>query len=137
MYSFQGIVALTSAEGLFCNSCGEECADACGTRFFRSDLRPFSKFRFFFFFGLVQFDFIKYRTCCFNYLRKRSSPPGPQQMLNAELEENNIWMNRAELDRLMRSELMREQNHLELNQKPQTKEEFQKSAPTSNTIYEI
>lgn len=66
-------------------------------------------------------------------MRKRSSPPGPQQMLNAELEENNIWMNRAELDRLMRSELMREQNHLELNQKPQTKEEFQKSAPTSNT----
>ncbi|XP_071451533.1 uncharacterized protein Trissin [Hetaerina americana] len=31
-----------------CDSCGRECASACGTRSFR--------------------------TCCFNYLRKRSSP---------------------------------------------------------------
>ncbi|XP_046396440.1 uncharacterized protein LOC124163523 [Ischnura elegans] len=39
-----------------CDSCGRECASACGTRSFR--------------------------TCCFNYLRKRSPPPmeiAPQQ----------------------------------------------------------
>uniref|UniRef100_A0A1Q3FQY3 Putative conserved secreted protein n=1 Tax=Culex tarsalis TaxID=7177 RepID=A0A1Q3FQY3_CULTA len=34
---------------LSCDSCGRECASACGTRHFR--------------------------TCCFNYLRKRSSTP--------------------------------------------------------------
>ncbi|XP_019874423.2 uncharacterized protein LOC109602490 [Aethina tumida] len=34
-----------------CNSCGKECQSACGTRHFR--------------------------TCCFNYLKKRSSPPEP------------------------------------------------------------
>lgn len=78
------------------------------------------------------------RTCCFNYLRKRSSPPISsisQQIVNPELDENNIWVNRAELERLLRNELIREQsniNHL-ANQKTQSKEEFQKSTPTSTT----
>lgn len=30
-----GFIVWSSAEGLSCNSCGEECTDACGTRFFR------------------------------------------------------------------------------------------------------
>lgn len=31
-----GLVLHTSAENeLSCNSCGEECLDACGTRYFR------------------------------------------------------------------------------------------------------
>lgn len=45
----------------------------------------------------------------------------------AEMEDNNIWMNTAELERKMRNEMMREQNinHLDLNQKSQAKDEFQ------------
>uniref|UniRef100_A0A182MX88 Trissin n=1 Tax=Anopheles culicifacies TaxID=139723 RepID=A0A182MX88_9DIPT len=42
-------VACSFPVALSCDSCGRECASACGTRHFR--------------------------TCCFNYLRKRSSPP--------------------------------------------------------------
>ncbi|XP_053680439.1 uncharacterized protein LOC128731352 [Anopheles nili] len=48
-------VACSFPVALSCDSCGRECASACGTRHFR--------------------------TCCFNYLRKRSSPPpeGPME----------------------------------------------------------
>ncbi|XP_058064903.1 uncharacterized protein LOC131214577, partial [Anopheles bellator] len=42
-------VACSFPVALSCDSCGRECASACGTRHFR--------------------------TCCFNYLRKRSSTP--------------------------------------------------------------
>ncbi|XP_052889181.1 uncharacterized protein LOC128297552 [Anopheles moucheti] len=42
-------VACSFPVALSCDSCGRECASACGTRHFR--------------------------TCCFNYLRKRSPPP--------------------------------------------------------------
>uniref|UniRef100_A0AAG5D2D3 Trissin n=1 Tax=Anopheles atroparvus TaxID=41427 RepID=A0AAG5D2D3_ANOAO len=42
-------VACSFPVALSCDSCGRECASACGTRHFR--------------------------TCCFNYLRKRSSSP--------------------------------------------------------------
>lgn len=78
------------------------------------------------------------RTCCFNYLRKRSSPFVPRALEPqslAEMEDINIWMNKAELERIMRNEMMREQNinHLDLNQKSQSKDEFQKSTPSSNT----
>nr|AKN21250.1 trissin precursor [Locusta migratoria] len=41
------VVALCSAT---CDFCGRECSKACGTNYFR--------------------------TCCLNYLRKRSGPPG-------------------------------------------------------------
>lgn len=37
-----------TASALSCDQCGQECRQACGTRHFRS--------------------------CCFNYVRKRSSP---------------------------------------------------------------
>ncbi|XP_023937778.2 uncharacterized protein LOC112045720 [Bicyclus anynana] len=43
------------AASLSCDSCGSECAAACGTRHFRS--------------------------CCFNYLRRKRGPgPGPDSM---------------------------------------------------------
>nr|QHB80574.1 trissin [Carabus violaceus] len=41
-------------EVLSCDSCGRECAAACGTR--------------------------QFRTCCFNYLRKRTTPLEPIAM---------------------------------------------------------
>lgn len=71
-------------------------------------------------------------------MRKRSSPSIPRTLEPqslAEMEENNIWMNKAELERKMRNEMMREQNinHLDFNQKSQSKDEFQKSTPSSNT----
>uniref|UniRef100_A0A336KUQ2 CSON000619 protein n=1 Tax=Culicoides sonorensis TaxID=179676 RepID=A0A336KUQ2_CULSO len=47
------VVCSMQAQALGCDSCGRECASACGTRHFR--------------------------TCCFNYLRKRSSPPVDHQ----------------------------------------------------------
>lgn len=43
--------AYTWSVALSCDSCGRECASACGTR--------------------------NFRTCCFNYLRKRSGPANP------------------------------------------------------------
>ncbi|CAK1587432.1 unnamed protein product [Parnassius mnemosyne] len=53
MFKITAIVSLILignllAAGLSCNSCGSECASACGTRHFRS--------------------------CCFNYLRKKRGP---------------------------------------------------------------
>ncbi|XP_050359879.1 uncharacterized protein LOC126779786 [Nymphalis io] len=47
------------AAGLSCNSCGRECAPACGTRYFRS--------------------------CCFNYLRRKRGPE-TQQFLTKNLQ---------------------------------------------------
>ncbi|XP_031633311.1 uncharacterized protein LOC116347053 [Contarinia nasturtii] len=99
--------AYTYAEGLSCSSCGEECLDACGTRFFR--------------------------TCCFNYLRKRSSPSLQPQPIN-EYEENGIWLNKVELEKLIHNELMHQQNPNILNQKAPKKDDFPKSASISNQL---
>ncbi|XP_055600084.1 uncharacterized protein LOC129749184 [Uranotaenia lowii] len=54
------LYCLLSVAAISCDSCGQECASACGTRHFR--------------------------TCCFNYLRKRSSTPplAAPQSVNAE-----------------------------------------------------
>ncbi|EDV93018.1 trissin [Drosophila grimshawi] len=41
-------MCFTCCNAIPCDSCGKECASACGTKHFR--------------------------TCCFNYLRKRSDP---------------------------------------------------------------
>lgn len=53
-----------------------------------------------------------------------------------EMENNNIWMNKAELERKMHDELMHEQNsinHLDLNQKSQSKDEILPKSIPSNT----
>ena len=44
-------------EALNCNSCGRDCSAVCGTRQFRS--------------------------CCFNYIRKRSSEPSSRSLLRS------------------------------------------------------
>ncbi|XP_045456920.1 uncharacterized protein LOC123666951 [Melitaea cinxia] len=68
-------IGTLSAGGKSCNSCGPECAPACGTRYFR--------------------------TCCFNYLRRKRGPDmtqiPPKDLLhlipeNKQLaEEYEIW----------------------------------------------
>nr|UES72896.1 trissin [Carausius morosus] len=50
---------------LSCDSCGRECTSACGTRSFR--------------------------TCCFNYLRKRSDSPGLRLELMVVPELTRFW----------------------------------------------
>lgn len=74
-------------------------------------------------------------TCCFNYLRKRSAPPAPPQPSNPEYDgENAIWLNKAELEKLIHNELMHQQNLNILNQKAPKKDDFQKSTVTSSQI---
>lgn len=70
-------------------------------------------------------------TCCFNYLRKRSAPPAPPQPVNTEFEENTIWLNKAELEKLIHNEMMHQQNLNILNQKTPKKDDFQKSTTSS------
>ncbi|XP_049883565.1 uncharacterized protein LOC126379024 isoform X2 [Pectinophora gossypiella] len=49
------------AAGLSCDSCGSECASACGTRHFRS--------------------------CCFNYLRRKRTPELGMKLFPQQLRE--------------------------------------------------
>ncbi|XP_062125618.1 trissin [Drosophila sulfurigaster albostrigata] len=49
----------TCSDAIPCDSCGKECASACGTKHFR--------------------------TCCFNYLRKRADPDALRQSSNKRL----------------------------------------------------
>ncbi|XP_055626452.1 uncharacterized protein LOC129768686 [Toxorhynchites rutilus septentrionalis] len=60
-----------------CDSCGRECTSACGTRHFR--------------------------TCCFNYLRKRSpvppiAPPPPSSQNAPHGFDLNAWLAKSRLD---------------------------------------
>ncbi|XP_028174643.1 uncharacterized protein LOC114363193 isoform X1 [Ostrinia furnacalis] len=61
------------AAGISCDSCGSECASACGTRHFRS--------------------------CCFNYLRKKRGPegvkfwyPNPQEMKENQVDKMPVYL---------------------------------------------
>lgn len=77
-----------------------------------------------------------FRTCCFNYLRKRSSPPIQQsQTLSTEYDDNAIWLNKPELEKIIRNEYLRQYNpnRMELNQKGAKKDDQQKSTLTSNS----
>lgn len=56
---------------LSCDSCGKECASACGTRHFRS--------------------------CCFNYLRKRSGPDEIHHPTRLKLE---LWFAKSQLEKV-------------------------------------
>ncbi|XP_065090542.1 uncharacterized protein Trissin [Ochlerotatus camptorhynchus] len=69
-------VACSFPVALSCDSCGRECASACGTRHFR--------------------------TCCFNYLRKRSStppltPPPPIANIRGGLNLEQ-WLSKSRLE---------------------------------------
>lgn len=84
-----------------------------------------------------------HRTCCFNYLRKRSLPPSSalQQIQQSqasanEYDSNGIWMTKNELEKLIRKEwsrLQESQLHSDPAQKSTKKDEFPKST-NSNQI---
>lgn len=61
------------AEAIACDSCGRECASACGTRHFR--------------------------TCCFNYLRKRSSIPPLEHQEPPPGLKLELWLAKSQLAR--------------------------------------
>ncbi|CAO1406681.1 unnamed protein product [Diamesa serratosioi] len=66
MWEFGATLPVT----LSCDSCGKECASACGTRHFRS--------------------------CCFNYLRKRSGPDEIHHPTRLKLE---LWFAKSQLEK--------------------------------------
>lgn len=72
------------------------------------------------------------RTCCFNYLRKRSSSAAIQPQFSSEYEENGIWLNKIELEKLIHNEIVRQQSVA--NQKSPKKDDFQKSTASTNQI---
>ncbi|EDW97437.2 uncharacterized protein Dyak_GE26371, isoform C [Drosophila yakuba] len=57
------------SQAIKCDTCGKECASACGTKHFR--------------------------TCCFNYLRKRSDPDALRQSSNRRLIDFILLQGRA------------------------------------------
>lgn len=59
------VLGVVWGEAETCNSCGSECQSACGTRHFR--------------------------TCCFNYLKKRSNPEPPPSPLDPSLKLE-LWL---------------------------------------------
>ncbi|XP_016952464.1 trissin [Drosophila biarmipes] len=58
-----------SCRAIKCDTCGKECASACGTKHFR--------------------------TCCFNYLRKRSGPDALRQSSDRRLIDFILLQGRA------------------------------------------
>ncbi|XP_036673296.3 trissin [Drosophila suzukii] len=58
-----------SSRAIKCDTCGKECASACGTKHFR--------------------------TCCFNYLRKRSGPDALRQSSDRRLIDFILLQGRA------------------------------------------
>lgn len=116
-------VACSFPVALSCDSCGRECASACGTRHFR--------------------------TCCFNYLRKRSSPPlrdsvGPDKQLDLwygtktaehkpqenHRDYNNFLMKSAEADIDYEYIPIVSTNHLALGKTPTgTRNSLLRNAP--------
>lgn len=79
-----------------CDSCGNECIGACKTRYFR--------------------------TCCFNYLRKRSAP---ELTLEKSSAENGFEDGDKELERLLGLKLFQMENF-----------PFKKSVARQNEIFE-
>lgn len=68
------IIGYTVAVSMGCDQCGKECKSACGTRHFRS--------------------------CCFNYVRKRSSPPMriSSNHINDDLSKQQSPLNPSEFE---------------------------------------
>ncbi|KAM7363116.1 trissin [Cochliomyia hominivorax] len=63
------LIQFLSASAIPCDSCGNECANACGTKHFR--------------------------TCCFNYLRKRTDPNAMKMITNKRLIDFIMLQGRA------------------------------------------
>ncbi|XP_065354625.1 trissin [Calliphora vicina] len=83
------LMQLISTSALPCDSCGNECANACGTKHFR--------------------------TCCFNYLRKRTDPNAMKMITNKRLIDFIMLQGRA----------MFTQNELSNEKKQQQKQKQQ------------
>ncbi|XP_073844893.1 trissin isoform X2 [Musca autumnalis] len=92
---------ILTSSAIPCDSCGNECANACGTKHFR--------------------------TCCFNYLRKRTDPNTMKMISNKRLIDFIMLQGRAmytqnelsherrqqrqEQQRQQQQQLQREQEH--------------------------
>ncbi|XP_002012763.2 trissin [Drosophila persimilis] len=69
-----------SSNAMPCDSCGKECANACGTKHFR--------------------------TCCFNYLRKRNDPDELRRSSDRRLIDFILLQGRA-----LYTQELRERHH--------------------------
>ncbi|XP_013098900.1 trissin [Stomoxys calcitrans] len=74
-----------------CDSCGNECASACGTKHFR--------------------------TCCFNYLRKRTDPNAMKMITNKRLIDFIMLQGRAFYTQNEMSQERRQQQRRQQQQK--------------------
>ncbi|TDG47429.1 hypothetical protein AWZ03_006157 [Drosophila navojoa] len=63
------LMCLACSNAIQCDSCGKECSNACGTKHFR--------------------------TCCFNYLRKRTDPAALRLSSNKRLIDFILLQGRA------------------------------------------
>ncbi|CAO1412591.1 unnamed protein product [Diamesa tonsa] len=89
---------------LSCDSCGKECASACGTRHFRS--------------------------CCFNYLRKRSGPDEIHHPTRLKLE---LWFAKSQLEKSKRSQKQHKTDDNTIDQ--QNDQQSQQDNPLSHQYY--
>ncbi|KAG4077316.1 hypothetical protein HA402_009717 [Bradysia odoriphaga] len=90
------IILASADSAISCTSCGDECADACGTRHFR--------------------------TCCFNYLRKRSSPPVMDP-------KPKLWLSKSLLNELIKLAQLEESDKILIPQPLQNYNKFSESPP--------
>lgn len=66
-----------------------------------------------------KFSMIFVRTCCFNYLRKRSQPPQPPAMYDDARE--NPWILRSQLEKIIHNAMVRQENLSQFEQQKQMK----------------
>lgn len=92
-----------------------EIFSVCANCFYFQIEGIFAQFSFWIFFLFI------IRTCCFNYLRKRSSSPPLQLRPPVLFDENGIWMNKAEFEQMIH-------HPNEFNGKSSKKDEYPKSA---------
>ncbi|XP_036325694.1 uncharacterized protein LOC118738809 [Rhagoletis pomonella] len=68
-YDMEMTAPFPSKRSISCDSCGNECSSACGTK--------------------------NFRTCCFNYLRKRNDPNAMKSISNKRLIDFILLQGRA------------------------------------------
>ncbi|XP_061399271.1 trissin [Musca vetustissima] len=90
-----------------CDSCGNECASACGTKHFR--------------------------TCCFNYLRKRTDPNAMKMITNKRLIDFIMLQGRAMYTQNELSHERRQQRQQQQQQQREQERYLSRSLPPLNT----
>ncbi|XP_037826852.1 U-scoloptoxin(20)-Cw1a-like [Lucilia sericata] len=88
--------AILSVSAIPCDSCGNECANACGTKHFR--------------------------TCCFNYLRKRTDPNAMKMITNKRLIDFIMLQGRA---MFTQNELSNERKQQQQQQQKQQQQQYE------------